>query len=134
MTDAFPWAVLVAVVWQTHALTRAWLTDRHEERRVTRERIAAERAVADAEARRADRKVEVKEREVALHERIKSPPTPVPVWPADILSLVRSWDEDWARNDMEKVILETYGKTQDWAAVRNALKPWHRTDSPVSIE
>lgn len=152
----FPWVGVAAVVVGAHALLRAWVADRHATREhehtlrvleldVDRERIRAEatrqadedriaRERHDRELALRDRELAIKEREVALQERIKTPPTPIPEWPADVRALVNSWEDDWAKQDMEKVILTTYGASQDWQAVREALRPWLKTDSPVVIE
>lgn len=144
----FPWAGLAAVVVGAHALLRAWVADRQATRDhqrevrileldVARERIRAEatrQAKLDRIAHdRAAQYFALREREVALQERIKAPPTPVPEWPADVRAIVHSWEDDWAKNDIEKVILTEYAATQDWNAVRKALAPWIKTDSPVSI-
>ena len=137
--------VVVAAVWGgAYALCRVWVADRHATREhqrrirtleldVERERIASKAAVRTERDARAKQELSLREREVALQERVKAPPSPVPEWPADVRAIVQSWDEDWAKNDMEKIILNAYGTTQDWNAVRAELAPYMRTEPRVTL-
>lgn len=118
--------VLVATGWALQSYTATAMM------RAVRESydawIALERHRVNATATNARYHLEIEHRRVSidealLHERedAKKPAPAMPPIPPYILSIKESWQDEWVRDEMTRVIETTWRTTQNWDAVAHAL-------------
>lgn len=79
------------------------------------------RAVVGTRAAQRTRELDLREREIAIVERLKAEPVePEPI-PPDLMALALQQSEPFAQDDILKVIRQTYAETRDWNMARRAV-------------
>lgn len=70
----------------------------------------------------AERLATVEERKVTLDEQARKPKARAEPMPPDLRSRIASFDDDWAREDEERMLFALYAEYDDWEQVRKNLR------------
>lgn len=107
---------------------------RAKQMRYTAERDTQLAAQADAAHSRnvVARRLAIEEERAALDVRAREEPPPMPATPPAILAIRNAWDDEWAHDEIDRVIARVWDQTRNWGSVEVALREYAvKVDTPA---
>ena len=104
--------VCFTCVYTTHSVLLAFLGKAKDDQRLTERRIVLDEAYLALERDRLD----TDKAKAAL-------PKARTEMPIDLVARVEAWEDDWAREDERKALMELYAEYGDWDIVRRKYSP-----------
>jgi|GEM_PF-5299206 len=102
------------------ALIRAkhtrYALERHEQL------LANQNAAAERDATK--RRLAIEEERAALDIKAREEPPPMPATPPAILAIRNAWDDEWAHDEIDRVIARVWDQTRNWGMVEVALRDY----------
>jgi len=72
----------------------------------------------------AKRRLVMEEQRAALDIKTREEPPPMPATPPAILAIRNAWDDEWAHDEIDRVVARVWDQTRDWGMVEVALRDY----------
>jgi hypothetical protein len=95
----------------------------HEVSRIFASQRAADQRLADREATLREKYYQLDLDRFDAEQRKAVPPKGRSEMPSDLEAKINAWEDDWAREDERRAVLELYGEYGDWDLVRRKYSP-----------